>query len=158
MGCDIFFYVQVKTGRGWKTVDYKKLFGELPLNHRCYSCFVFLADMCNYDCCTPLFKPKGLPNDLNDDSIKEESYDMISASYFTLSELLNFDYDQTFENRRIEKQTGQNIWDGACIAEVGEGKIISYRENMGEGFFDSLKTLQTLGDNDCVRIVFFFDY
>lgn len=158
MGCDIFLYVQVKTENKWKTVDYNKLFDELPLNDRCYSRFAFLAGVRNYDCCTPLSKPKGLPYDLNDESIVEDSDDMISASYFTLSELLDFNYNQTFENRRVEKQIGPNTWDGACITEVGKGKIISYRENLGEGFFDSLKMLQTLGDNDHVRIVFFFDY
>lgn len=158
MGCDIYLYVQVKTGSGWKTVDYKNLLGELPLNYRCYSRFAFLAGARNYDCCTPLSEPKGLPDDLNDDSIVEQSDDRIKASYFTLSELFAFDYDQTFENRRVTRQTGPNMWDSGCITEVGEGKIISYRENLGEGFFESLKTLQTLGDNDHVRIVFFFDY
>ena len=163
MGCDIHLFVQVKTSSedashpNWKTVEWGKLFPGLSLDHRNYSVFAFLANVRNYDCCTPLSELKGLPNDLNDNEIIEEYDEAHSASYFTLSELLAFDYDQTFENRRVTKQTGPNTWDGSCIAEKGEGRIVSYRDNLGNEFFDSLKLLQTLGDGESVRIVFFFD-
>jgi hypothetical protein len=171
MGCDIHSFAEKKVNGKWERVE-EKIFleGTEPFGWRSYSMFAFLADVRNYDYCTPLSKPKGLPddseflNELSDYDISithrlylEGDYDYHSHSYLTLKELLDFDYDQDFWNRRVTKQIGPNSWDGAALAEEGEGEIISYRENLGEGFFKDLETLKTLGDLEEVRIVFYFD-
>jgi hypothetical protein len=82
------------------------------------------------------------------DDISDDNYH--SHSYLTLRELIEFDYDKTFWNRRI-------TFTGASLAKEGEGTIISYRENLGEFFFTHLEELKQLGDLDDVRIVFWFD-
>lgn len=139
---------------------YQKDFGDNPFDHRSYSVFAFLAGVRNYDCCEPLSEPKGIPNDVSDE-IKTEydswSCDSHSTSYLTLRELLEFDYDKIFWNRRVTKQTSNNCWNGASLADEGEGAMISYRENLGEFFFTHLEELKSLGDIDDVRIVFWFD-
>lgn len=171
MGCDIHSFAEKKVNNKWKRVE-EKIFLERtePFGWRSYSMFAFLADVRNYDYCDPISEPKGFPDDsefLNDPSeydtsktnkeYLEEDYDYHSHSYLTLKELLDFDYDKTFWNRRITKQTGPNSWNGASLAEEGEGEIISYRENLGKSFFKDLETLKTLGDPEEVRIIFYFD-
>jgi hypothetical protein len=87
--------------------------------------------------------------------------DCHSHSFLTLKELLDFDYSQKFENRRTSKTTlssnGGSVTDGAALANDGEGKITSYRDFLGAGFFQDLAQLQIMGAPDEVRIVFWFD-
>lgn len=159
---------------------------DSPFDWRSYSMFAFFADVRNYDHCEPISECKGLPNDseyLNtplekpcgfnygyfDNGIAETEGEYISKdadyhskSWLTLKELLDFDYDKTFWNRRISRTIyradgsvgGSN---GACLAEEGEGEIVSYRNNLGEGYFKELEVLKTLGKPEDVRIVFWFD-
>lgn len=176
MGCDIHSFVEVKQNNKWNKID-KSLFpqGEgftaEPFNWRSYSIFAFLAGVRNYDHCTPISELKGLPEDSEhlNSTIEDwmgsivtlrkylEDDDYHSKSYLTLKELLDFNYDQTFWNRRITKKTGPNSYTGAGIAEKGEGEIISYRDNLGKDFFRELTILKTLGNPENVRIVFWFD-
>jgi len=174
MGCDIHIWAEVrdkKTGTwtmvgeefsldDWTKEYRKKDKTEHPFDHRDYSVFAFFADVRNYDHCEPLSEPRGIPEDSDDWIINEYERwngDAHSASYLTLRELSEFDYDKKFWNRRIEKQLSPNSWTGAGLAEEGEGKIISYRENFGKQYFTHLEELKQLGDPDDVRIVFFFD-
>jgi hypothetical protein len=174
MGCDIHSFAEIRnkeTGKWEKVGDYfsldkfdqeyyKKEKGDRPFDWRSYSMFAFLADVRNYDHCKPLSKPKGLPKDVCEDirSEWERWYgDGHSPSFLTAKELLDFDYDQTFWNRRVTKQTFPNTWNGASLAEEGEGTIITYRENLGDWFFIHLEELKQLGDPKDVRIVFWFD-
>lgn len=83
--------------------------------------------------------------------------DSHSASFLSAKELLEFDYDKEFWNRRVSKQIGPNSWTGAGLAEEGEGKIVTYRDNLGEWFFKHLGELAQLGNPEDVRIVFWFD-
>ncbi len=191
MGCDIHSFAEKRnkeTGK-WEEVkdhftidDYdkkrlKKEKGSSPFDWRSYSVFAFLAGVRNYDHCEPLSEPKGLPNDseyLNTESedwmgYKETEKERLetdgnyhSMSYLTLKELTDFDYDKTFWNRRIYKETYRadgtvSGGNGAALAEEGEGQIVSYRENLGEGFFVHLDELKQLGEPEDVRIVFWFD-
>jgi hypothetical protein len=156
---------------------YNKEKGDSPFNWRSYSMFAFLAGVRNYDHCEPLSEPKGLPDDseyLNEveedwmgyKETKKQSIELNgnyhSLSYLTLKELNDFDYDKTFWSRRIYRETynpdgtvsGGN---GAALAEEGEGKIITYRENLGEFFFIHLEELKQLGEPEDVRVVFWFD-
>jgi hypothetical protein len=174
MGCDIHSFAEVKnrdTGK-WEhvtdhfTLDdfdkdwYKKEKGDSPFNWRSYSMFAFLAGVRNYDHCTPISEPKGLPSDVSDE-IKADYVrwdgDAHSESFLTLKELLDFDYDQKFWNRRVMKQVSDNHWNGAALAEEGEGTILTYRENLGSWFFTHLNDLKALGEPEDVRIVFWFD-
>lgn len=171
MGCDIHSFAEVKRNNNWEKVGdafslsdydkklYKKDKGESPFDWRSYSMFAFLAGVRNYDRCEPLSKPKGLPYDISDDVKEEygEGWDCHSASFLTAKELLEFDYDKTFWNRRVSKQTSPTSWNGAALAEEGEGEIVTYRENLGEDFFTHLNELKELGKPKDVRIVFWFD-
>ena len=173
MGCDIHSFAEKinkqtnkweKVGDAFTLDNYDKNRtgkdkGQHPFDWRSYSMFAFLANVRNYDHCVPISDPKGLPNDISDEVKEEygEGWDYHSASFLTAKELLDFDYDKTFWNRRITKQISPNHWNGASLAEEGEGKIISYRENLGESFFIHLEDLKQLGNPEDVRIVFWFD-
>lgn len=183
MGADIHSFAEVRTNGKWNKVGdhftlsdfdkeyYKKDKSDSPFDWQSYSMFGFLADVRNYDCCEPISPPKGLPIDseyLNEEVedfwggkstllAEAKDNDYHSYSYLTLKELLDFDYDKVFWNRRVTKQTGPNSWSGAALAEEGEGTHVTYRENLGEHFFLHLEELKTLGDPDDVRIVFWFD-
>jgi len=174
MGCDIhsFAEIQNKKTNKWEKVgdvfsldDFNKKYlkknkGENPFNWRSYSMFAFLANVRNYDHCESISRPKGLPDDLSE-GVKQHyeywKYDAHSASYLTAKELLEFDYDKTFWNRRVTKQISNNHWSGATLAEEGEGVILTYRENLGNLFFVHLNELKELGEPDDVRIVIWFD-
>lgn len=179
MGCDIHSFAEKRnkeTGKWEKVNDaftldsydkaiMKKNKGSHPFDWRSYSVFAFLAGVRNYDCCEPLSEPKGMPSGVCEE-IKSEydrwEGDAHSASYFTAKELSDFDYNKTFWNRRISRTiyredgsvAGSN---GACLANEGEGEIVSYRDNLGEFFFVHLEELKSLGEPEDVRIVFWFD-
>lgn len=179
-------WVRIETdGRttSWGSFFIKKEKYLSPFNWRNYSVFAFLADVRNYDHCEPLSEPKGLPEDseylnsispyaydtnpMNGKPIPENERETIksgvldtdyhSHSWFTLKELIDFDYDKTFWNRRVTKQTSPNSWNGAALAEEGEGVIISYKENLGKSFFEDIELLKTFGNPENVRIIFWFD-
>lgn len=173
MGCDIHSFAEIRNCQTnkWEKVEnhfsldqfgkkfYKTDKTDHPFNWRSYSMFAFLADVRNYDHCEPLSKPKGLPDDISD-KVKDEygeGWDYHSASFLSVKELLDFNYDKTFWNRRVTKQTAPNSWNGASLAEEGEGKVLTYRENLGELFFVHLNELKELGKPEDVRIVFWFD-
>lgn len=182
MGCDIHSFAEVKKEGKWQKIK-DKIFSEgtEPFGWRSYLVFALLAGVKNYDHCEPMSEPKGLPDDsefLNSKLEKEMEFNYgyfnngtaytqkdylekdinyHSHSYLTLKELIDFDYNKKFWNRRISKQTGPNSWTGSAIAEDGEGEIISYRDNLFEGFFNEIEILKTLGSPEDVRIIFYFD-
>lgn len=176
MGADIHSFAEVRTNGKWQRVD-EKIFTAYgddktsgPFETRNYGVFGFLADVRNYSCCQPISQRKGLPDDsewLNevehdefygDSSHKQDFQENYhSLSWLALKELVDFDYEQTFWDRRVTKQTGPNSWNGAALADEGEGEVITYRQHLGEGFFNDLEVLKTLGAVEDVRIVFGFD-
>ena len=175
MECDIHSFAERKINNKWEKVGdhfslsdwekkyYKKEKGESPFDWRSYSMFAFLAGVRNYDHCEPISKPKGLPKDISEEVKEEygEGWDFHSASHLTLTELLDFDYDKVFWNRRVTRtvvnENGGVFSNGACIAEEGEGSNVTYRENLGDFFFVHLNELKELGSPEDVRIVFWFD-
>lgn len=127
-----------------------------PFETRNYALFGFLAGVRNYACCEPLDKPRGLP--VACDSVGGCSVNGVhdlevfhSHSWFLLSELLSFDYEKTFWNRRIEKDK-----DGGALAHEGEGVHETYRQFLGLGYFDTLEIMKGMGQPDQVRVVFCF--
>jgi hypothetical protein len=170
MGCDIFSWAEVYVPEvgGWKAVvdafpadAFEREHGHLefvspPFRRRDYGLFGFLAGVRNYAHCKPLAEPRGLPpvcdveggcrvNDV--DSLDE----FHSHSWFLLSELLAFDYDRQFWNRRIQRGK-----DGAALADEGEGVHQTYREFLGPAYMDLLESLKLLGKPDQVRVIFCF--
>jgi len=172
MGCDIHSFAEVRRNNKWEIVKehfsldefnrkyYNKEKGDNPFDWRSYSMFGFLAGVRNYSCCEPISESKGIPEDVCEE-IKEEyerwDSDAHSASYLTLRELIEFDYNQILWDRRITREESPNCFNGAALANEGEGKMITYREHLGESFFKHLEELNQLGELDDVRIVFWFD-
>lgn len=164
----------------WGTFFAKKDKFFAPFNWRNYGVFGFLADVRNYSCSEVICEPKGFPDDsevLNQPVEQNDVYgnsndivtlrnelddsDYHSKSWLTLKELLDFDYEKTFWDRRISRTThnefGGSFTDGAALANEGEGKTITYRDHLGESFFKDLETLKTFGNPEDVRIIFYFD-
>lgn len=152
MGCDIHSYAEKRTESGWQAIE--KLH---PFDWRSYGMFGFLADVRNYSAVPPIAEKRGFPDDASPCVVEEyESWsgDAHSVSWLSVDELASFDYDQMMEDRRYMGKVAENAWSGALTADEGQGKKMSFREFLGEGFFDDLKELKEAGAE---RIVFWFD-
>lgn len=166
MGCDIHSYAERKIDGQWHWID--GVFGSVkypdkePFGCRDYSVFAFLAGVRNYSDVIPIVEPRGLPEDIS--RLVKDQYeawygDGHTASWLSIEELNNFDYDQTMEDRRVTRiyvnpLTGGSWSDGGCTASPGGGKPMTYREFLGQGFFDDLAVLNKIGAE---RVVFWFD-
>jgi len=84
-------------------------------------------------------------------SLGETSSVIVLDQWFLLSELLSFDYDKTFLNRRIKAPI-----QGAALAQPDEGVRVTYRKFLGQDYFDTLEVMKGLGKPDHVRVVFCF--
>jgi hypothetical protein len=167
VGCDIHSFVEVRSAGLWTHLvgdvfpdhaDYARSepFGEI----RNYGVFGFLADVRNYSHSPVIAEPRGLPVDVSGGLLAE--YDKWgggagSASWLTVAELRDYDYDQVFWDRRITREIQPGSFDGAALAEEGEGKHLPLREFLGEYFFRTLDDMAKLGDPADVRMVFWFD-
>lgn len=168
MGCDIHAYAEVNTGGVWALAltplpDVTRPWDdpdEVFPDHRDYGLFGFLANVRNYSEVPTIVAPRGLPDDVSDATRAkhaEEGGDAHGETWITLAELLTFDYEQTFWDRRVVKQTGPNSFNGAARAEEGEGKHVTFREFLGTEYFDRLNSLTRLGYPPDVRVVMWFD-
>ena len=174
MGCDIHSYAEVRnkeTGKWEQAFDFttlsdfdkdwhKREKGDHPFDWRGYGMYGFLAGVRNYSHIDPIVEPRGIPPDVSDTVKSEYVYwydDLHTPSHIYLRELVEFDYTQEFWNRRVTKQTGANSWNGAALAEEGEGEVLSIEDFLSEMFFQHIEDLKTLGDLDDVRVVFWFD-
>lgn len=107
MGCDIHMCVEVKyfDDDFWTNADYMRVnpYKEYPnesyliqvplFSDRDYSLFATLADVRNYGSTPYICKPRGIPEDVTDNTfceIKKWGEDGHSHSYFTLKELIDF--------------------------------------------------------------------
>jgi hypothetical protein len=137
---------------------------DSPFHYQSYEIAAFIAGMRNYFHVPSLAEDRTLPSDHEsieshegfgavpcmvsrypDDFIEEKS-----NSWVLLSELLAFDYDKTFEDRRYQ---------GAGLngsVEVGNGEVITFKEHLGDFFFEELAALEKVAQPDHVRIVFAF--
>lgn len=152
MGCDIHSQAERRVDGKWKRID-----GFAPFDWRSYGMYGFLAGVRNYSEVTPIAEARGLPQDTDYDEdcdgcdywLGEHSF-----SWLTVDELLAFNYDAEMEDRRCTREIKPNWCDGGQTCEPGEGKKMTYREFLGDGFFDDLRKLKELGAE---RIVFGFD-
>jgi hypothetical protein len=115
----------------------------------------------NYSGIVPISEARGLPKDVSrevEDNIKNTGYYPHSASWLSMQELIEFDYDQMTEDRRCTREviskSGLSYLDGGQTCETGEGEAMTYREFLGEYFFHQLDRLKEIGTE---RIVFYFD-
>lgn len=138
MGTDIHVFVEILEENGWKYHEMLQ-----PFSWRSYGMFGFLANVRNYSRVPPLSDRRGIPDGF---TIAPERYeDLHSHTWVHLDELINFDYDKVFEDRRCTKQIGPNSFDGAALAEEGEGEQVTFREFLGTQFFEEIALLQKLG-------------
>lgn len=164
MGCDIHTITEKKTKDGWQRARPD----PDVFSSRTYNWFAFLGGVQNEFCAPSPFEMRGWPSDHSGDAdaLRENhEYDGHSATFVTLKELLDYDYEQTFENR---KNTGPDPFKkgmpfGEYFAlryspvEVGMGKKETIREFLGEAFFENIEVLQEIGEPDCVRVLMLFD-
>lgn len=154
MGCDIHTFVEVKRDGQWQLVSPQ----PRVFDCRNYGLFGWLANVRNYSAVPPLSAPRGLPVDVSA-HVREESEldDGHTRSWLSAKELLDFDLDATFEDRRVTRQTGPNSFNGGCTADPGGGEVVVYREFFGSCLTDTLEVLRGLGAPEDVRVVFWFD-
>jgi len=90
MGCDIHIYIEhrgYEEGRPWEMVASD----EATFDHRNYSLFGVLAGVRRDG--PPIAEPRGLPRDCSEEVRKRlEEPDYHSRTWFTLKELLDFDW------------------------------------------------------------------
>lgn len=183
MGCDIHSFAEVRnkeTGK-WEKVGYvfpesdNKMTDE-PFSVRSYSVFGFIANVKNLSESPFLQEYRGLPDDseyLNaveeveyfhhieketkKSQIEERGY--FGYGYLILKEITDFDYDQSFEDRRYASwPDGKHIkGTGSERCEPGQGEMVKYKDFLPSQFFEDVEILKTLGDPEDVRIVFWFD-
>jgi len=133
----------------WEVQTSGKTHTNRPFKWRNYNMFGFLANVKNLSVCEFLSQGRGCPTDsptvLRPSDPQYEGFH--SHTYVTLKELLDFDYDKVFEDRRAANST----------VEEGKGKKVRYREFLGDHFFEHLTALKELGFPENVRIVLWFD-
>lgn len=173
MGCDIHSYLEVRDSDGtWRHLPdpLKSAPGgpesgpTEPFPYRDYGLFGFLADMRNHSHTPVIAEPRGLPDDVTPAirSDYESWTGYFAASWLTVAELLAYDYDQVFWDRRIERSyplpNGGTYTDGAALADEGEGRRLPLREFLPDWYFRRLAEMAKLADDPAnVRVVLWFD-
>ena len=131
MGCDIHSFAEVRRDGKWERSGAvfqldefgqeweKRSHTEHPFDWHSYGLFGFLADVRNYSCVPCIQEPTHeLPLDVSDKVREEfEDGDWHTISVLTLKQLLDFDYDQTFWDRRVTKEVRPGFFDRAALAE-----------------------------------------
>jgi hypothetical protein len=177
MGASVSTIVEEYNGKDWVDFDknifpvlssYQDVYGELtssPFQPQHYGLFAFIGDVRNYYAVPSIAAYRGLPEDHMSETEEVGFGTEVAASRYpyrileghsqtwvTAQELLEFDYDATFEDRR--NHNGRN---GSETLPVGEGEIITYRELLGEHFFKELNVLKNFKNSNEVRIIFSFE-
>lgn len=147
----------------WESLGIKTT--DAPFRYQSYAIAAFTAGIRNEFEITSISDRRGLPE--GHKSVEDfEGFSGVKSmvtrypasiaedhtnTWLLLKELLDFDYEQTFEDRRNYGAGNHNT------VEIGSGVITSYREHLGPFFFVELEALKKLGDPEHVRIVFAFD-
>jgi hypothetical protein len=136
----------------WFKEHFKKEFNNVPFDWRSYNMYGFLANVRNYAESEFISCDRGIPEDscYRDKEIEVDGYgtyidihsyfrDQHSVTWITVDELLKFDYEKRFYNRRDNETT-------------------SYRDFLYGSYFRDLEVLKTINENPAhVRLVFGFD-
>jgi len=147
MGTDSHVTAQRRVNGEWVEVETDFL------DDRNYAAFGWLADVRNYADVPTLHPDRGVPDDAGKD-VHEWHEHYHGHTWYLVSELTSFDYDQPVENRRVTRQLASNVWSGGCTAAPGEGEMTTYRELLGEYFMDGLRRLEESGAE---RVIISFD-
>jgi hypothetical protein len=149
--CDLHCYAEKRIDAGWQPLP-ASFFGN-----RDYAVFGFLANVRNYAMATPVAAPRGLPDDASS-TVRKLYYnlgdDAHTASWLSVTELLEFDYDQAVEDRTESGSATSTPWRGLRTCAPGEGRVTTYRRLLGAAYFEELERLHQDGAD---RIVFWFD-
>jgi hypothetical protein len=147
----------------WESLGIKTT--DAPFRYQSYAIAAFIAGIRNEFKITPIAERRGLPEG-HKSVVETEGFSGIeymvtrypanisedhTNTWLLLKELLDFDYEQTFEDRR---NYGAGNHD---TVEVGSGSVLTYKEHLGPFFFTELEALKKLGDPEHVRIIFAFD-
>lgn len=169
MGCDIHEHFEVRRDGGWTRIDVlprvdwdlttheeEEAYWNLPLfMDRDYELFAILAGVRNRLGVRPISPPRGVPKDSSEATraawdIARTSPEIHSASWLSLQEFLEFDWDQPL------------IYSG--LREEGirpyVHHFLTYRDAVSDNNFVNrgLAQLQTLVENPAdLRMVFWFD-
>lgn len=139
-----------------------------PFQVQNYGVFAFLANVRNNFMLAPVSYHPGLPdghesieqiiNMLGDKGFVSRYPYGILEGYFQvhvyLSDLVKFNYDQQFEDRRNYACWPPDFKDSV---EPGDGVITTYRELLGEKYFDDLNSLKNISRQGDVRIILAFE-
>jgi hypothetical protein len=158
MGADIHSFVESQDDKGvWRVVPWPhgEWPDEGPFGVRNYGVFGWLADVRNYSAVPVIAPLRGLPEDVTSGVRADRDRmdgDAHSASWLSVDELLAFDYDAEFEDRRVT--IGNNA---GATAEPGGGKVTTFREFLGGSVMPDLDRLRQLNEQRPTRVVFWFD-
>ena len=152
MGTDIELHIEEKVNGVWHLVEQDP--NNRLFDWRNYGMYAFLAGVKNYSAIEPISKPRDIPDDISPElrKIVDENLGH-SASWLTIKELKDFDYNQTIEDRRYTKQIIPTFSDGGATCEPGQGTKMPLSEFLCESYF---KQLNEFVDGE-YRIVFWFD-
>lgn len=149
MGTDIHTTAERRLPDGtWKAVAKLNFY-----DNRNYALFGWLAGIRNYSDFPPYLPDRGLPEDATPEACEQAEYNH-SVTWYTVEELISFDYDQPVEDRRVTRQISENVWHGGMTSEPGGGAMTTYREAFGDAFIDDLHKLKEAGVQ---RLIFSFD-
>jgi len=156
MGCDIHAHLEQQNDTGdWLLVEHAD-----PFDCRSYGIFGFLADVRNYSAVPPISEERGLPVDVSPDvrdDYLEWDTDAHTPSWLLVSELVEFDYSQEMNDRRVTRQVGPKSFDGGVTGSPEEGTVMTYREFLGSWYEREIERLANFGDPARLRVVFWFD-
>jgi len=165
MGCDIHTITEIKTPQGWQRASPD----PGVFLSRVYRWFAFLADVRNSFGIPCPFEGgcRGWPVDHSGaaDSLRENyEYNGYGASFVTLQELLDFDYNQTFENLENTKDQfkkgmpfGEYYALKNALLDEGLGNVETFRDFLRPEFFENIEILKGIGQPDCVRVLMLFE-
>ncbi|MBX7247896.1 MAG: hypothetical protein K1X35_02475 [Caulobacteraceae bacterium] len=146
MAVDLMGGAERREGDRWVALP-----GAEPFNWRSYAIFGFLADVRNYSHSPVISPPRGLPADVSPE-IGAAGGGLLAISWLTLEELLAYDYEIEFEDRRTI-ETDEDTWTFEASCPAGAGVRRPLRSLLGPRFFQELKRLKAFGAE---RIVFGF--
>lgn len=129
------------------------------------SLFFFFQDLENQQKAVLLPKWKGLPNDASNYILRnyihivEEVQFCNAVSYFHLNELLDFEYDSKFNLYKLPKWEYKNYKQYSYEdKQINRQKPISYRNYLGNSFFEDLNFIKQFEPFGKCRITYFADY
>lgn len=150
MGISVIAFSEKRDGDRWVLVERE----VLDFHSRTDS--AFLAGVWNTSLVPPIAEPRGAPAVMSEPVTAElvaYGSDAVAPSWLSVEELLRFDYEQRFEDRRVARRAPQGWMDHAVTGEPGQGRIVTYREFLGLDFFEELERLSASGAE---RVVFWF--